>query len=53
MAEDVEFLTDYLVTEYGVHKEENSPFSRDSELVSGLVDDEYASEDEEILELFF
>ncbi len=27
MAEDVEFLTDYLVTEYGVHKEEDTPFS--------------------------
>lgn len=53
MGENFEFMNDYLVHEYGVHKEADTPFSSDIDDFSDLMDDEFHSPNDELLELSF
>jgi len=53
MREDVEFLADYIVTEYGIHQESEHAVSGEVDQLEFIGDDEFHSDKEEVLELFF
>ncbi len=53
MREDVDFLADYLVTEYGIHQEGDHAVSGEVDELGFIGDDEFHSEAEAVGELFF
>ncbi len=53
MREDVDFLADYLVTEYGIHQEGDHAVSGDIDELGFIGDDEFHSDKEAVGELFF